>query len=197
MCLQLEREQEHQEECSHSAPEFIKVKENLRRTSLMSTSEKEVQRGELDWFFSFSLRILNMKDGQKARRQGHEITSLLLSAKCITTLRFHHRKVENALILCHFTEAVRRSLSADSFECVLYMIVRKRTRAFAKAHEGWSGPHDCYCITINMKKNVMRVSLPASDVCQCCITYKSMMSEILLLQGFTQTLKCLDVEEKF
>ncbi|XP_062842838.1 protein FAM107B isoform X2 [Trichomycterus rosablanca] len=37
-----ELEQEHQEELSHSAPEFIKVKENLRRTSLMSTGEKEV-----------------------------------------------------------------------------------------------------------------------------------------------------------
>ncbi|KAB5536876.1 hypothetical protein PHYPO_G00112350 [Pangasianodon hypophthalmus] len=39
---ELEQEQERQEECSRSAPEFIKVKENLRRTSLMSTGEKEV-----------------------------------------------------------------------------------------------------------------------------------------------------------
>lgn len=39
---ELEREQEQQEECSRSAPEFIKVKENLRRTSFTSSAEKEV-----------------------------------------------------------------------------------------------------------------------------------------------------------
>ncbi|XP_076845310.1 protein FAM107B isoform X2 [Brachyhypopomus gauderio] len=39
---ELEREQERQEENSCNAPEFIKVKENLRRTSFTSTEEKEV-----------------------------------------------------------------------------------------------------------------------------------------------------------
>ena len=41
--LQLEREQEEQQEAgSKNAPEFIKVKENLRRTSFLNTEEKEV-----------------------------------------------------------------------------------------------------------------------------------------------------------
>ncbi|XP_048879046.1 protein FAM107B isoform X2 [Brienomyrus brachyistius] len=39
---ELEREQEKQEEGAEKAPEFIKVKENLRRTSIMNTGEKEV-----------------------------------------------------------------------------------------------------------------------------------------------------------
>ncbi|XP_012696692.2 protein FAM107B isoform X2 [Clupea harengus] len=40
---ELEREQEEQQEAgSKNAPEFIKVKENLRRTSFLNTEEKEV-----------------------------------------------------------------------------------------------------------------------------------------------------------
>lgn len=40
---ELEREQEQQQETGNqSAPEFIKVKENLRRTSFLNTGEKEV-----------------------------------------------------------------------------------------------------------------------------------------------------------
>ncbi|KAK1799553.1 hypothetical protein P4O66_000434 [Electrophorus voltai] len=39
---ELEREQERQEETSCNAPEFIKVKENLRRTSFTSAEEKQV-----------------------------------------------------------------------------------------------------------------------------------------------------------
>ncbi|XP_062401852.1 protein FAM107B isoform X2 [Sardina pilchardus] len=39
---ELEREQEEQETGNQSAPEFIKVKENLRRTSFINTGEKEV-----------------------------------------------------------------------------------------------------------------------------------------------------------
>lgn len=39
---ELEREQEEKEEGSRNAPEFIKVKENLRRTSFLETGEKEV-----------------------------------------------------------------------------------------------------------------------------------------------------------
>lgn len=40
--LQLEKEQARLEESNCSAPEFIKVKENLRRTSFTSSGEKEV-----------------------------------------------------------------------------------------------------------------------------------------------------------
>ncbi|XP_048110430.1 protein FAM107B isoform X1 [Alosa alosa] len=39
---ELEREQEQQETGNQNAPEFIKVKENLRRTSFINTGEKEV-----------------------------------------------------------------------------------------------------------------------------------------------------------
>ncbi|XP_018589679.1 actin-associated protein FAM107A isoform X2 [Scleropages formosus] len=38
---EMEKEQEKQEEEKGGAPEFIKVKENLRRTSILSTGEKE------------------------------------------------------------------------------------------------------------------------------------------------------------
>lgn len=40
--FQLDREQERQEEVTGSAPEFIRVKENLKRTSLLNEGEKEV-----------------------------------------------------------------------------------------------------------------------------------------------------------
>ncbi|KAJ8409318.1 hypothetical protein AAFF_G00235160 [Aldrovandia affinis] len=39
---ELEREQERQGEDTESAPEFVRVKENLRRTSALSAGEKEV-----------------------------------------------------------------------------------------------------------------------------------------------------------
>lgn len=39
---ELEHEQEQQETGNQNAPEFIKVKENLRRTSFINTGEKEV-----------------------------------------------------------------------------------------------------------------------------------------------------------
>ncbi|KAJ8259777.1 hypothetical protein GJAV_G00173350 [Gymnothorax javanicus] len=39
---ELEREQERQEEDTGTAPEFVRVKENLRRTSVLSAGEKEV-----------------------------------------------------------------------------------------------------------------------------------------------------------
>lgn len=40
--LQLEKQQEKDQEENLKAPEFVKVKENLRRTSFHSTEEKEV-----------------------------------------------------------------------------------------------------------------------------------------------------------
>ncbi|KAG7478023.1 hypothetical protein MATL_G00076010 [Megalops atlanticus] len=39
---ELEKEQERQEEGAVNAPEFIRVKENLRRTSILNAGEKEV-----------------------------------------------------------------------------------------------------------------------------------------------------------
>lgn len=40
--LQLEKEQGEQDERPGNAPEFLKVKENLRRTSVLTSEEKEV-----------------------------------------------------------------------------------------------------------------------------------------------------------